>query len=86
MAVGASLPAGSAAAGTRCAAPPAAAALAAVASDEKGEVLKAQAVDYMKDKWGLSILEQAAENAGLIQSGAVLFCSASEQSEFCCLT
>ena len=45
---------------------------AAVASDEKGEVLKAQAVDYMKDKWGLSILEQAAENAGLIQSGGFL--------------
>lgn len=40
-----------------------------MASDEKGAVLRAQAVAYMKDKWGLSILEQAAENAGLIQSG-----------------
>ena len=26
---------------------------AAVASDEKGAVLRAQAVAYMKDKWGL---------------------------------
>lgn len=45
---------------------------ASVASDEKGAVLKAQAIAYMKDKWGLSFLEQAAVNAGIIQSGGFL--------------
>lgn len=45
---------------------------AAIASDEKGMVLKKQAVTYMKDKWGLGFLEQAAVNAGLIQAGGFL--------------
>lgn len=45
---------------------------AAIASDEKGAVLKKQAITYMKDKWGLGFLEQAAVNAGLIQTGGFL--------------
>lgn len=38
------------------------------ASDEEGQVLKRQIVDYMKSKKGLSLMEDAAANLGLIQS------------------
>ncbi|WP_455616381.1 DUF5702 domain-containing protein [Eisenbergiella sp.] len=45
---------------------------AAIASDEKGAVLKKQVIMYMKDKWGLGFLEQAAVNAGLMQTEGFL--------------
>ncbi|MBQ9990869.1 MAG: hypothetical protein IJP31_08000 [Lachnospiraceae bacterium] len=38
------------------------------ASDEEGQVLKRQIVEYMKSKKGLSLVEDAAKNLNLIQS------------------
>ena len=40
---------------------------AAVASDDGGAVLKRQAVDYIKNRWGLSYLNQAAVNAEVLE-------------------
>ena len=40
---------------------------AAVASDDGGAVLKRQAVDYIKDRWGLSYLNQSAVNAEVLE-------------------
>ena len=37
-------------------------------SDEQGQVLKRQIVDYMKSKKGINLVEKAAENFNLIQS------------------
>ncbi|HJA94600.1 MAG TPA: hypothetical protein H9717_16060 [Candidatus Eisenbergiella merdipullorum] len=39
---------------------------ASVASDDAGAVLKRQAVDYVKNRWGLSYLNQAAVNAEVL--------------------
>lgn len=39
---------------------------ASVASDDGGAVLKRQAVDYIKNRWGLSYLNQAAVNAEVL--------------------
>ena len=40
---------------------------AAVASDDGGAVLKRQAVDYVKNRWGLSYLNQAAVDAEVLK-------------------
>lgn len=40
---------------------------ASVASDDAGAVLKRQAVEYVKNRWGLSYLNQAAVNAEVLE-------------------
>ena len=45
---------------------------AAVASDDGGAVLKRQAVDYVKDRWGLSFLNQDAVNAEALENSGYL--------------
>ncbi len=45
---------------------------ASVASDDAGVVLKRQAVDYMKSRWGIGYLSQAAVNAQILQGSGLL--------------
>ena len=45
---------------------------AAVASDDGGAVLKRQAVDYVKNRWGLSYLNQDAVNAEVLECSGYL--------------
>lgn len=45
---------------------------ASVASDDGGAVLRRQAVDYIKHRWGLTYLNQAAVNAGLLEGKGLL--------------
>lgn len=45
---------------------------ASAAPDDGGAVLKRQAVDFVKNRWGLNILNQAAVNAGMLERGGYL--------------
>lgn len=52
---------------------------ASVATDASGTVLKRQAVDYMKNRWGMGYLSQAAVNAQILRGSGLLDSDVEEQ-------